>query len=112
MRKSAAFALGAAVLAAVVIRLSPLLTFASWGADIGEYLAILRILVDTGHMPVMYAGWGVTYPSFPGMFLLQDAVVRVGNVDMSTAVNLIVPVAASLAVLPLFLIASRITGDA
>ena len=87
MRKSAAFALGAAVLAAVVIRLSPLLTFASWGADIGEYLAILRILVDTGHMPVMYAGWGVTYPSFPGMFLLQDAVVRVGNVDMSTVLG-------------------------
>lgn len=112
MRKSIAFALGAVVLAAVLIRLSPLLSFAFWGSDVGEYFTILRSLAASGHLPTTYAGWGITYPYFPGMFLVQDALVLIGPVAVPAAVDLIVPVLGGLAVLPFFLIGAEVTGDA
>ena len=111
MRKSTGFALAAVVLASVFIRLSPLLTFTFWGSDIGEYFTILRTLNVTGRLPTTYAGWGITYPFFPGMFLAQDAPALLGGIDVPTAVDLIVPVLGGLAVLPFFLIGTEVTGD-
>lgn len=111
MRKSTAFALAAILLAAVVVRLSPLLSFLYWGSDIGEYFMILRTLAVTGHLPTHYVGWGSTYPYFPGMFLLQDGPVALGSMDVSAAVDLIVPVLGALAVLPFFLIGTEVTRE-
>lgn len=112
MRKSAAFALGAVVLASVLIRLSPLLSFAFWGSDVGEYFTILRGLTAAGHLPTSYHGWGITYPYFPGMFLAQAAPTLLGPLDASAAVDLIIPVLGALSVLPFFLIGTEVTGDA
>ncbi len=111
MRKSTAFALAAVVLAAVVIRLSPLLTFAFWGSDIGEYFTILRTLTATGRLPIPYGGWGSTYPYFPGMFLAQAAPALLGPVGIPATVDLAIPVLGGLAVLPFFLIGTEVTGD-
>ena len=112
MRKSTAFALAAIVLGSAFLRLSPLLSFAFWGSDIGEYFTILRFLTVAGHLPTAYAGWGITYPYFPGMFLVQDAPALLGPLGVPAAVELIVPVLGGLAVIPFFLIGTEVTGDA
>ncbi len=111
MRKSTAFALAAVVLASVYLRLSPLLSFAFWGSDVGEYFTILRMLNLAGHLPTTYYGWGITYPYFPGIFLAQDAPVLLAPIGVPGAVDLIIPSLAGLAVLPFFLIGAEITGD-
>lgn len=111
MRKSTAFALAAVVLASVLLRLSPLLSYAFWGSDVGEYFTILRTLNVSGHLPTAYYGWGITYPYFPGMFLAQDAPLLLAPIGVPAAVDLIVPVLGSLAVLPFFLIGTEIAGD-
>lgn len=112
MRKSTGFALAAVVLASIFLRLSPLLSFAFWGSDVGEYFTILRSLTLTGHLPTTYYGWGITYPYFPGMFMAQSAPVLLAPLGVAPAVNLIVPILGALAVLPFFLIAAEVTGDA
>ncbi len=111
MRKSTAFALAAVVLASVYLRLSPLLSFAFWGSDVGEYFTILRTLNVAGHLPTTYHGWGITYPFFPGMFLAQDAPLLLAPIGVPAAVDLVIPILAGLAVLPFFLIGTEITGD-
>ncbi len=111
MRRSTAFALGAVVLASILIRLSPLLSFAFWGSDVGEYFTILRTLTTAGHLPTTYHGWGITYPFFPGMFLAQAAPTLLAPMEVTAAVDLIVPVLGALAVLPFFLIGVEVTGD-
>ncbi len=112
MRKSTAFGLAAVVFASVYIRLSPLLSFAFWGSDIGEYFTIFRALTVSGHLPTTYFGWGTTYPFFPGMFLAQAAPALLAPIGAPAAVSLIVPILGSLAVLPFFLIGVEVTGDA
>ncbi len=112
MRRSTASTLLAIVILSVVLRLSPLLSFLYWGSDVGEYFAIVRGLVQGGHMPSAYAGWGFTYPEFPGMFLLQGAFAELGNVALPTVLSIVVPALTGLAVLPLFLITTRITSNA
>ncbi len=111
MRKSTGFALAAIVLASVYLRLSPLLSFAFWGSDVGEYFTILRTLNVAGHLPTTYYGWGITYPYFPGMFLAQDAPLLLAPIGVPAAVDLIIPILGGLAVLPFFLIGTEITGD-
>lgn len=111
MRKSTAFALAVVVLASVLLRLSPLLAFAFWGSDVGEYFTILRSLNVSGHLSTAYSGWGITYPYFPGMFLAQDAPILLAPIGVPAAVDLIIPVLGGLAVLPFFLIGTEITGD-
>lgn len=112
MRKSAALALAAILAGSIAIRLSPLFSFLYWGSDTGEYFAILRGLVRTGHVSHAYYGWGITYPYFPGMFLVQGGLIELAGLDASTVMNLLVPVLGALAVVPMFLIAHRISGDA
>ena len=112
MRKSVRAALTTVVLAAIGIRLSPLLYYVHWGSDIGEYVAILRGLLDTAHVSTDYGGWGFTYPYFPGMWFLPGAMASLAPVAPSAALGLLVPVAGALAVLPIFLLTARITGEA
>src|SRR2546422_970903 len=111
MRKSTAIALAAVTLIAIAVRLSPLWSFLYWGSDTGEYFSILRALVRGGHVSTPYYGWGVTYPYFPGMFFAQAGVVQLGGLDVPTTINLLVPVLGALAVLPMFLVARRMTDD-
>ena len=111
MRRSTALALAAIVVTAIAIRLSPLLGSLYWGSDFGEYYGILRFLNLHGAMPTHYLGWGTTYPGFPGMFLTQEAFLGLGGLDLSTVLNLLVPVLGSLAVLPIFLISLEIVRD-
>ncbi len=111
MRRSTALALAAIVLAAVAIRLSPLLTSLYWGADFGEYFGILRVLTQHGVLPTHYVGWGSTYPWFPGMFFVQETVLGLGGLDLPTVLNLVVPILGALAVLPIFLLAAEVVRD-
>ncbi len=111
MRKSTAIALAAVTLIAIAVRLAPLWSYLYWGSATGEYFAILRALVHGGHVSTPYYGWGVTYPYFPGMFFVQAGVVDLGGVDVPTTINLLVPVLGALAVLPMFLVGRRMTGD-
>src|SRR2546422_884016 len=111
MRKSTALGLTALVLGSIAVRLSPLWSFLYWGSDTGEYFAILRGLVRTGHVSTMYDGWGVTYPYFPGMFFLQGGLAHLSGLDLPTVLNLLVPILGALSVVPIFLIARRVTGE-
>jgi hypothetical protein len=108
MKPSTAAALGAIVLGAVAIRLSPLWSFLYWGSDTGEYFATLQSLVRTGHVSTTYHGWGITYPFFPGAFFPQAALVELGGVDVPTVLNLLLPVLGGLGIIPMFLIGARI----
>ena len=111
MRRSTALALAAIVLAAIAIRLSPLLTSLYWGSDFGEYFGILRFVSLHGTVPTHYLGWGSTYPSFPGMFFAQEAVLGIGGLDLPTVLSLLVPVLGALSVLPIFLISQEVMRD-
>ena len=111
MRRSTGLALAAIVVAAIAIRLSPLLTSLYWGSDFGEYFGILRLLSVHGAMPTRYLGWGTTYPSFPGMFFAQEALAGIGGLDLPTVLSLLVPVLGGLAVLPIFLISQEVLRD-
>jgi hypothetical protein len=111
MKQSVAAGLTALVLASIAVRLSPLWSFVYWGSDTGEYFAILRVLVQTGHVSTRYYGWGVTYPYFPGMFFVQAGFADLAGLDVPTVLNLLVPILGAVSVVPMFLIARRITGD-
>src|SRR3989442_5194956 len=111
MRKSTTVALSSVALVSIAVRLSPLWSFLYWGSDTGEYFSILRALVRTGNLSTQYYGWGVTYPYFPGMFFAQVGFVDLGGLDVPTTINLLVPILGALAVLPMFLVAHRMTGD-
>src|SRR3989442_567346 len=111
MRKSTALGLAAIGLGSIAVRLSPLWSFIYWGSDTGEYFTILRGLVRTGHVSTPYYGWGITYPYFPGMFFIQAGLADLGGVDVSTVLNLLVPILGALAVGPMFLLAARIVTE-
>src|SRR2546428_7493379 len=102
MRKSTALGLAAIALGSISVRLSPLWSFVYWGSDTGEYFSIFRTLVRTGHVSTPYYGWGITYPYFPGMFFVQAGLADLGGVDVSTVLNLLVPILGALAVWPNF----------
>ncbi len=111
MRRSTALALAAIVVAAIAIRLSPLITSLYWGADFGEYYGLLRFLTLNGVLPTHYVGWGTTYPWFPGMFFVQAATLDLGGIGLPTVLNLVVPILCGLAVLPIFLLSADIVRD-
>src|SRR2546421_11830460 len=109
MRKSTAFGLTALVLGSIAVRLSPLWSFLYWGSDTGEYFAILRDLVRTGHVSTMYGGWGVTYPYFPGFFFLQGGLVHLSALALTTLLNPLFRTLAPLSASPSSLSAGRST---
>lgn len=110
MKRSTAAALSSVVLASILLRLTPLLRAPYWGSDFGEYFALTRGLVEQGVLPAPYDGRGVTYPYFPGLFVLNGAIV-LGGVPVDAAVVFLAPIVGALSVLPLFLMAARATGD-
>jgi len=110
MRKSTVSSLLAIVALALVLRLSPLTRFVYFGSDVGEYFRISRGLAASGHVALPYAGWGVTYPYFPGMFLLV-AGTSFGGLELSGSLNLLVPALAALIPVIVFLLALRILHE-
>lgn len=108
VRNSAASALGAVFLFGLLVRLQPLTRFLHFGSDFGEYFAITRVLVGTGHIPLAYSGWGVTYPYFPGLFFVLGTAATNG-MPVGASLNLLGPLFGALALLPVFLIAVRVT---
>jgi len=110
VKRSTAAALFGILLLAVIVRVWPLLDNMYWGSDVGEYYALTRALAEDGSLPRGYMGWGVAYPYFPGLFVVNGAFVLAGMAP-SAAVSGIVPVLAALGVLPMFLMAARVTGD-
>lgn len=109
MRRSTAFALLSVVLLSVYIRLIPVTQFLYWGADFGEYFGLTRTVFEGRPLPEPYLGWGLTYPEFPGMFVLTASVAWTG-IPLEAAASLLVPILSALVVVPVFLLTREVTG--
>jgi hypothetical protein len=97
----------AAACVLVFLALEPLLSFALFGSDTGEYYVLTATLVSTGHFAAqypVYQGWGTGYPDFPGMFALAGAVHGALGVDTLSALLYTIPVLGALSVFPVFLL--------
>jgi hypothetical protein len=99
---------------AIFVLLAPLLTFALFGTDSGEYYRLTEMLLANGHLPVGgaytggYTGWGYAYPDFPGLYLVGAGAAGALGIDAFSALTIVVPVLTALSVLPLFLLFRRI----
>jgi len=110
-RRAAPWLMLAILAAALVVRLIPTLRFAVWGSDSGEYLALTRRLVESGHASFDYKGWGVAYPYFPGMFVVGGAVHAVLGIDTFHATLWTTPILSATLPVLVGLLAFRITSD-
>ncbi|MCK4718310.1 MAG: hypothetical protein KAT70_06545, partial [Thermoplasmata archaeon] len=100
-----------AVFLSMAMRIWPLTQGVFWGVDSAEYYGILQGLQDTGALPTAgYAGFGVTYPYFPGFFHVTF-LPAVAGMDLLTSLRWTIPLLGSLSVLLAFLLALEITGD-
>ncbi|MCI4358470.1 MAG: hypothetical protein L3J95_02785 [Thermoplasmata archaeon] len=94
--------------ATVFLVLEPLVRFAVFGSDTGEYYRLTASIALNGHLPAQYLGWGSAYPDFPGTFLLAAAAGGATGVDALSAVTGAIPIVAALSVLPLFQLFRRV----
>ena len=80
----------------VFVALEPLLSFALFGSDTGEYYRLTAALLTTGAVPhgAAYLGWGFAYPDFPGTFVLSAATSGALGIDPLVALQYVVPVVA------------------
>ncbi len=108
MRRSTGFALLAVLFLSLYIRLIPVTQFLYWGADFGEYFGLTRTVYEVQPLPAPYLGWGVTYPEFPGLFIL-NAVAAWTGIPIEAAAVLLVPILAALVVIPVFLLTREVT---
>lgn len=94
----------------VFVALDPLLSYAVFGSDTGEYYRLSSTLAATGHVPTggAYTGWGFAYPDFPGLFVLAAASAQAMGTPVISALLYVTPVVAVLSLLPLFLLFRRI----
>jgi hypothetical protein len=105
--------LGSGILLVVFVALDPLLAFPVFGSDTGEYYSLTSALLRTGHLPTTaaYAGWGFAYSAFPGLFELSAATAGATGTPVLTALQLVGPVVAALAIVPLFLLFRRLVPN-
>jgi hypothetical protein len=110
MNRATFFFLLAAALLVAFLALEPLLSFALFGSDTGEYYRLTSALLSTGGIPrgSSYLGWGFAYPDFPGIFLLAGAAAGATGTDVLTSLTIVIPVVAVLSILPLFLLFRRL----
>lgn len=94
---------------AIYVRLEPITRYLYWGADFGEYFFVSRRLAEGSPLLDPYLGWGVAYPEFPGMGVLNAAVSWAG-VPFEAGFIFLVPVLSSLVVVPAYLIGQYLTG--
>jgi hypothetical protein len=105
--------LGALVCFALFALLEPLLGYALFGTDSGEYYRLTEMLLANGHLPVGgaytggYTGWGYAYPDFPGLFIVAGGGASALGTDVFSALTILIPVLTALSVLPLFLLFRR-----
>jgi len=95
----------------VFLALEPLLSFALFGSDTGEYYRLTATLLSTGHFAPQYPtyqGWGSGYPDFPGMFALAGAVSGALGVDPLSSLSYTIPILGALSVFPVFLLFRRL----
>jgi hypothetical protein len=94
----------------VFLALEPLLSYALFGSDSGEYYRLTTTLLASGHLPTSgsYTGWGTAYPDFPGMFVVAGGASGALGISAYSALTILVPVVAVLSVLPLFLLFRRL----
>lgn len=95
----------------VLERLRPLARFALWGSDTGEYVHLTERILDLGRIVFDYDGWGIAYPYFPGLFVLDGAVALFTGLEVLAVQNVLVPSLAGLLGLLLYLIAREIVPD-
>lgn len=102
----------AATLLVAFLALEPLLSFAVFGSDTGEYYRLTASLAANGGISRggSYLGWGFSYPDFPGIFVLAGAGVGALGIDPLAALEYIIPLVAVLSILPLFLLFRRLIG--
>jgi hypothetical protein len=102
--------LGSAVLLVVFVALDPLLAFPIFGSDTGEYYRLGSTLLTSGHLPGpgTYAGWGFAYSEFPGLFEMSAATAGATGTPVLSALQLVGPLVAALALVPLFLLFRRL----
>lgn len=101
----------AAACVLVFLALEPLLSFALFGSDTGEYYVLTATLVSTGHFAApypVYQGWGTGYPDFPGMFALAGAVHGALGADTLSSLMYTIPILGALSVFPVFLLFRRL----
>ncbi len=103
MRKSTGFALLGMFLTSFFLRILPLSGHLYWGADFGEYFYLTKDLVTNGSISPEYLGWGLAYPYFPGLIILNGAVGLTG-VSLPLVTSLVAVFLASLSVFPIFLV--------
>lgn len=102
--------LGVALLGAAV-RLLPLLRFAVWGSDTGEYHRLTVQVLADGFLSLDYPGWGIAYPWFPGLYAVTAGVSAMTGLDPRTSLEVVVPALAGLAALGVALLAYRVFRD-
>jgi hypothetical protein len=99
---------------AMFVFLDPLLSYALFGSDTGEYYRLTELLLAHGQLPVGgaltggYAGWGYAYPDFPGLFVLTGSFAEATGTSVFATLTVAVPAITALSVLPLFLLFRRI----
>ncbi|MCI4347291.1 MAG: hypothetical protein L3J97_01565 [Thermoplasmata archaeon] len=101
----------AAACVLVFLALEPLLSFALFGSDTGEYYRLTSTLLSTGHFAPQfptYQGWGSAYPDFPGIFALAGAVSGALGVDPLSSLAYTLPILGAISVFPLFLLFRRV----
>lgn len=106
-----ALALAGVALLGVAVRLLPLLSFAVWGSDTGEYHRLSATLLALGHLPLEYDGWGIAYPWFPGLYALSAGVSAMTGLDLRWTLQVMVPALAGLTTLGVALVAYRVARD-
>lgn len=102
--------LASGILLVVFVALDPLLTYPVFGSDTGEYYNLTSALLHFGHLPQgsAYAGWGFAYSEFPGLFEVSAATAGGTGMPVLSALQLVGPVLAALAIVPLFLLFRRL----
>lgn len=94
----------------MAIRLVPLVRFAVWGSDWGEYFVITEGFVSGGAPPAEHFGWGSAYVDFPGFFYLAGSASLVLGVPAESALSLVMPCFTALSCLFVACIALRLGG--
>ena len=109
MKRFVPFLLLSLLLLAVFLGLEPLLLYAAWGSDTGEYYRLTLALVQNGRFLLDgYQGWGFGYPYFPGIFEVGAAVSQATGANALVSLEVTVPVLAALSVAPVFLLFRRL----
>lgn len=99
--------LGVAALGAAV-RLLPLLSFAVWGSDTGEYHRLTEMVLRDGRLDLDYAGWGIAYAWFPGLYAVTSGLAAMTGLSPRITLEVVVPALAGLAAVGVALLAHRI----